>query len=103
MNKLPGTHYYFSNGHEAYGAQRKQEVGKTYTVEGPIIPCRNGQHASERAIDALRYGHGSIVWRVTLGGAIVPHDGDKHAASERTHVAMADATTALHEFACWCA
>ena len=101
---LPGTHWYFSSGREANGSRRKQAVGKTYTVKGKVVPCASGLHASERAIDALQYGHGNIAWRVTLGGDVVAHGSpvDKHAASERTHLAMADATMALHEFACWC-
>ena len=95
--------WYFSNGREMFGAKRKQEVGKTYTVKGKIVPCENGLHGSVRAIDALNYGHGNIVWRVELWGTVVPHNGDKFAASLRTHLAKADATMVLHEFACWCA
>jgi len=30
------------------------EAGRTYRAEGPLTLCRNGMHASRRAIDALR-------------------------------------------------
>ena len=88
-----------------YGKRSKLIAGKTYKLpkgQKPV-PCERGFHASERAIDALNYAQGPWVSRVTLGGEIVPHDGDKLCASERTHHGFADATMVLHEFACWCA
>ena len=104
---LPGTHYHFAAGEDAprmnYGRRAKLEVGKTYATKSQPVPCERGLHASVRAIDALKYAQGNWVSRVTLGGIIVPHGGDKDCAQERTHLVFADATMVLHEFACWCA
>ena len=85
------------------GDGREVCVGETLTVEPPIVPCERGLHASVRAIDALEYAPGSLVCRVRLSGEIVAHGGDKHAASERTVLWMADATRILHEFSVWVA
>ena len=81
-----------------HGDGRVVEVGKTLTVDRPIIPCERGLHASVRAIDALQYAPGSFVCRVKCGGEVV-HEHDKLACSERTVVWMADATNVLHRFA----
>jgi hypothetical protein len=78
------------------------EAGRTYEAVGPLELCHNGMHASKRAIDALEYAYGSIVCRVALEGEI--QDGaDKSVARRRTVLWMVNATTILHEFACWCA
>ncbi len=78
------------------------EVGQTYRVDGDLELCHRGLHASQRAIDALKYAPGAIVCRVRLSGAMV-HDDDKACATERTVLAMADATNLLYEFACFAA
>ena len=85
-----------------YRDGRKVEIGKTIKVSCQPVLCKSGLHASYRAIDALQYARGPIVCRVMLGGTLIVGD-DKVAATERTVLAMADATTVLHEFACWCA
>lgn len=82
-----------------HGDDRPVVVGDTLTVEGPIIPCQRGLHASRRAIDALRYAPGALVCRVRCSGEIVEKD-DKLACSERTVLWMADATRVLRLFAC---
>ena len=85
-----------------YRDGRKVEIGKTIKVSCQPVLCKSGLHASYRAIDALKYASGPIICRVMLGGTLIVGD-DKVAATERTVLAMADATTVLHEFACWCA
>jgi hypothetical protein len=87
------------------GRARKRiavEPGQTLRARGTIRPCTNGLHASKRALDALQYAPGARIQRVRLSGTIVEED-DKAAASARTCLWVADATTVLHEFACWCA
>ena len=79
------------------------EAGGVYRAKGALNPCRNGMHASERALDALRYAPGGVVCRVGLAGEIIPHGGDKLCARERRVLWMADAGATLHEFACRCA
>ena len=87
-----------------HGDGRRVKLGRTHKVGGSIVPCRNGLHASVRPIDALRYASGAIVWRVELSGVIIPHDGDKFAASERKYIAGGiDVTDTLRHFARRCA
>jgi hypothetical protein len=85
-----------------HGDGREVRVGKTLRVEGKIIPCVRGLHASVRALGALRYAPGAMVCRVRMGGTIVREE-DKLAASERTVLWMADASSTLRHFACDCA
>jgi hypothetical protein len=56
------------------------EVGQTLTTEGPL------KYASPRALDALRHASGPVICRISSSGKVL---------------AMADATTVLHEFGCW--
>ena len=86
-----------------YAPYTPVEPGQVLRVEGPLVElCRRGLHASIRPLDALRYAPGSIVCRVEMGGDIL-HGDDKLYASERKTLWVADATNALHEFACLCA
>ena len=75
------------------------ELGRTYRVEGQIIPCENGLHGSIRLLDALTYASSSILTRCAYAGEIV-HERDKLAASERTIVWIGDIEPLLHEAAC---
>ena len=85
-----------------YDSRQLVVAGETIKHDGPVVMCESGLHASERAIDSLRYAPGPIICRVTLGGTVI--DGkDKSVASERNVLWMADATNTLHEFACLCA
>lgn len=97
--------WWFSEGYTLpHGDGRKIAVGTTHTVEGEIIPCERGLHASVIPLDALFYSRGNVVWRVELGGTIIPHDNDKHCASERTYLAGGiDASETLRKFARLCA
>ena len=54
------------------GDGRKIVIGETLTVTGDIIPCERGLHASVSAFDALQYAPGPLLWRVELGGTVVP-------------------------------
>ena len=85
---------------------RRIILGKTLKVKGEIVPCQHGLHASASALDALKHAPGPILWRVELGGTIVPHGSptDKYAASERTALAGGiDVSPMLLEFARKCA
>jgi hypothetical protein len=75
------------------------EVGRTYHVTPPIVPCERGLHGSVRLIDALGYASSSILTRCSYGGKIV-HQNDKLAASERTVLWIGDIEPILHEAAC---
>ena len=76
--------------------------GQVLRVEGKIVPCVHGLHGSERALDALQFAPGTGVERAFLRGDIIAHGGNKHVASERLCLWVADASRALHEFMLWC-
>ncbi len=82
-----------------HGDGRPVVLGETLKVEGKIIPCERGLHASADPFDALQYANGAILYRVRLSGTIIAHGGDKHVASERTALARRDATDMLRLFA----
>jgi len=92
--------WHFSAGRESYGERRRIATGTLLTIKGEPTLCRNGLHASYRAIDALRYGSGPIVSRVVLTGKIIL-DTDKAVATRRKHKLVFDATDLLHRFAVW--
>ena len=77
--------------------------GEWLEQSGEIIPCKRGLHGSVRLIDALEYAPSATLCRVTLAGTIVPHNGDKHAASRRIIHWRIDASDLLHAFARRCA
>ena len=93
-----GWHFLAADRRLQFGERESVEAGRTYSAEGPLVLCRNGMHASIRALDALSYAPGPIVCRVRLGGEII-HDTDKSVARSRRVLWLADATTILHEFA----
>ena len=45
-------------------------IGRTDRVEGEIVPCRNGLHASPTPSDALKFACGSLLWEVELTEAV---------------------------------
>lgn len=103
MSKLLAWHFLREDKKLGYKDGRFVRVGHTFKCDPESLDmCRSGFHASKRIIDALKYSHGPVVCRVELSGKIINGD-DKCVATERTVIAMADATNTLHEFACWCA
>ena len=96
--------YYFSKTDKKlrYNDERVIKEGITHKVEGELELCQNGLHASERALDALKYAPGPYLWIVELGGDIVKGD-DKCCARERKYIKGFDASESLREFARKCA
>jgi hypothetical protein len=78
------------------------KTGETLSVEGEIVICRRGLHASVEALDALRYAPGETVCRVEVWGNLQREE-DKIVGRHRRVLWMADASTALRLFACDCA
>jgi hypothetical protein len=97
-----GWHFLREDKRLRWGSTEIVKPGKWLRVEGDLLMCEHGLHASKRAIDALEYAPGPIICRVELRGDMI-HDTDKSVARERRVVWMADATYTLHEFACRCA
>lgn len=88
-----------------HGDGRPVRVGETHAIEGEIVPCERGLHASKTVWDAIRYANGNILYRVRLSGIVEPHGNptDKYAASKRTYLARIDAEPILRAFARRCA
>ena len=96
-------HFLQSDRKLAYPPHTPVFTGQLLTVDpARLYLCAYGLHASERALDALNYAPGPIVCRARLGGRILTGE-DKACASERTVIAMADATEVLRAFARACA
>ncbi len=77
-------------------------AGYRYEVQPPIVLCFWGLHASRKILDAITYAPGCQICRVRMSGDIIM-DSDKLVATQREVLWIVDATTLLHEFACWCA
>jgi len=69
---------------------------------GKLELCKSGLHASEQALDSLRYAPGPIVCRVECSGEIVRGD-DKLVCTQRRVLWQRDATAVLRKFARLCA
>jgi hypothetical protein len=95
-------HFLYEDKKLANGDGRLVVAGETLTHEGSIELCERGLHASRRALDALQYAPGPIVCRVECSGDVI-EGGDKLVCTHRKALWLADATAALHEFACLCA
>ena len=79
--------------------------GQKRTVEGDLVMCQHGYHASKRLIDALEYARGSTICRVEVSRERLK-DTDKVCARWRRllwHLPAEVGERILHEFACWCA
>lgn len=101
MNK----YYHFADDRLRCGSTLPK-AGDVLRLEGEIIPCERGFHASKRAFDALIYAPGANVALVTLRGTVVEHGDpvDKAAASIRENLSnYVDASEVLMEFARHCA
>lgn len=95
--------WHFSNGYIRNDPDTKIVPGLHLSVDPDRLKfCEYGLHGNVRLIDALRYMPGAVLSQVKLSGRIL-EDTNKYVASERTHIAVADVTRTLHEFAIWCA
>ena len=97
-----GWHFLQEDRKLRWGTKEKMRKGSVCKVKGPLTMCKWGLHASAKPLDALKYAPGPIVCRVELSGEIIKQE-DKACATERKVLEIADASTVLHEFACWCA
>jgi hypothetical protein len=106
MKQVTGWWFAPANNRLDNGDGREIKIGKVHTIDGEIIPCKRGLHLSIRAIDALKYAPGPIVYKVRGRGVIVPHGYpvDKYACSKREYLSGgADCTDLLRKFARQCA
>lgn len=72
-------------------------TGGTLRVEGALVLCQRGLHASVGLLDSLAYAPGTTLHRVRLSGEIL-RGADKLAASERTVLWTVDMREPLLEW-----
>jgi hypothetical protein len=80
------------------GDGRPVVIGETLRVKPPLKLCKRGLHGSLHPFDALHYAPGTFLYRCRYSGEIIFGD-DKLCATERTALAMVDATELLRIFA----
>ena len=103
MNTVTGWYFSEESRLLRYGDARPIALGVTHEVDAPIELCERGLHASVRAIDALEYAPGPIVWRVELSGEIKTGN-DKYVATHRKYIGGGvDASAVMRAFARRCA
>jgi len=76
-------------------------IGETHTVDGEIIPCARGLHASPTPWDALKYAKGTVLYEVEIPDDAIPHGDpvDKYAARSRTYLRKVNLERAMYQFA----
>ena len=95
--------WHLSNGRLGYGDGREIVPGMILACKPEDIGlCDYGFHFCEDILNTLHYGNGSILSLVACEGRVIKGN-DKSVCSQRRHLAVADITTILHEFSCWCA
>ena len=97
MNKIKALYFASENKRLRYGDEREIVVGETHIVDCAPKCCKAGLHASKRAIDALGYAPGCMLYLVELSGDF-DENSDKVAATHRKYLAEFDATELLREF-----
>ena len=106
MTDVYGWHFVAADRRLRFEDGREVVVGETLTMDGPqrghsLVMCKWGLHASPRATDALGYAPGPVACYVRLSGEVLEPTAehpDKMCATERTVLAMVDATDLLREF-----
>ena len=100
MTTKNNVFYYFSKEDKRlrYDDNRLIEDGIIHSVDGDIILCENGLHASPTPWDALQYAPGAYLWEVHLFGDI-DQEKDKTAARHRQYIRGFDSTELLRSFA----
>jgi len=99
MTEIKGWYFAATDRKLRYKDGRVAEVGVTHSIDGAPRCCERGLHSSVRALDALRYCAGPVVFRVTSWGEIDTMN-DKIAAQHRRYDAGGvDVTRTLVEFA----
>ena len=68
-----------------HGDGRTAEVGTTHTVEGELVLCKHGLHASKNLIDAVKYSPDSMLWLVDVDSCV--EGSDKLCGKNRTYLA----------------
>jgi hypothetical protein len=72
--------------------------GEWLEHEGPLVMCRSGLHAGERAWYALHYASGPVLCLVELDGEMIEGE-DKVVARRRKIIVRRDITDLLRRFA----
>lgn len=71
----------------------KYEIGKTYHMDGEIVPCKRGFHFCKSIIDCYRFypiGEKIIICEVESGDVVITDDNIKWVTNELTIIAKVD-------------
>ena len=81
------------------------KVGRTHRVDGELIPCERGLHASPTPFDALQYACGNLLWEVEIPHTAIPHGEpvDKHVSHTRTYIRSINTERICRNFSAQCA
>jgi len=85
-----------------YGGGEPWKEGETREVEGELVMCQRGYHASPSWYDALNYAMGNMACLVELSGEI-QKDTNKYVARKRKLIKARNAEKVLRTWACDCA
>jgi len=99
---MKAYHFLKDNMCGGYGGEPPWKIGEERKVEGELMMCRWGYHASPNWYDALTYARGSMACIVEISGEIIK-DTDKYVARKRKLIDARDAEKALRTWGCDCA
>ena len=91
--------YWHFTGNKLRNGDPIPPIGEWIAVQGKLVPCEWGLHASKHPFDALSFAPGPILHLVELGGEIIAHNTDKVVSRKRKIIASFDITDLLLEFA----
>lgn len=99
---MKAYHFLMDDMTGGYGDEPAWKEGEERSVEGKLIMCQWGYHASPTCYDALRYARGSIICIVELSGEIIK-DIDKYVARTRKLIKAVNAEGVLRTWTYDCA
>jgi len=102
MRKVKAYHFLKDDMTGGYGDELAWKEGEERSVEGKLVMCKHGYHASPSFLDALYYARGNTACIVELSGEIIK-DTDKYVASKRKLIKAINAEKVLRTWGCDCA
>jgi len=98
QERILAWHFLRDNGRTQFG-DIEVKKGQVYRADGMLELCRNGMHASVKAIDALNFANGALISRVEIRPPYLIGN-DKLCGRARKVLWIMDVTALLYEFAC---
>ena len=102
MRTIKAYHFLKDDMCGGYGNESVWKVGEERKVNGKLVMCQWGYHASPSFYDALNYAKGNMACIVELSGEIIK-DTDKYVARKRKLIGAKDSEKVLRAWGCDCA